>query len=341
MMMLVGATAAVFPRDVLAQVPSASVEAEELFQQGRRALEAHDCAEASVKLTASLQLEPAVGTLISLAECEEETQKLAGARLHWQQAAILADAKNDPLRRGPFARRMFEAVDPRVPRLLVRLAPSAPASSVFQRDDLALGRATLGIEVPVDPGAHIVAVSAPGRETRRYSVQLGEGEHKVLDVEPGPEMMTARAVGDLPTAEHSAASVQATAEAAAVPQATSDRARGSSLGRPPTLAYVSGTVGIVGLVAGSYFGMRTFSQWSKAKADCQSSCGPGSPARSEQSDAAQSATLSTVSFCIGGAALAAGMVLWITAPSVEPTSNISLVPALGTDQVGLVAKGAW
>lgn len=346
---LVGAAMAWPPTMAWAQAPSASasasasVEAEELFQQGRRALEAHDCAEATVKLAASLELEPAVGTLISLAECEEQTQKLASARLHWQQAAILADAKRDPLHRGPFARRMFEAVDPRVPRLLVRLAPAAPASAVFQRDDVALGRASLGTEVPIDPGEHTVAVSAPGHETKSYSFRLREGEHKVLDVEPG--QVTAEGSGDDTEtvdedAPRSGPPQASSAQATDVPKSVSARAHaGDPVLR--TLGYVSGALGILGVATGSYFGLRTFSQWSKAKADCATSCGAGSAAQNEQSDAAQSATVSTVSFSIGSAALAAGFILLIMAPTVDPTSNVSVLPAMGSGQIGLLARGSW
>src|SRR5580700_9176679 len=143
-----------------AQAQGGSPEAEELFKQGRAALEAKDYSTACPKFSASLQIERAVGTLISLAQCEEATVRLAAARQHWQEAADLADATNDRLNRGPFARQHFAQVDPRVPRLLLRLAAGAPADTSVRRDDVTLGAAAFGVPLPLDPGAHRITVIA-------------------------------------------------------------------------------------------------------------------------------------------------------------------------------------
>jgi hypothetical protein len=75
----------------------------------------------------------------------------------------------------------------------------------------------------------------------------------------------------------------------------------------------------VGIGIGSYFGLRTFSTWSQAKSDCGAGCPDGSNARAEQSDARTFATVSTIAFVAGGAALAAGGYLLLSAPS--PSSH--------------------
>jgi hypothetical protein len=46
--------------------------------------------------------------------------------------------------------------------------------------------AALNVAMPVDPGAHIVEVSAKGRQTQTTSVQLAEAQVKIIDVAPGP-----------------------------------------------------------------------------------------------------------------------------------------------------------
>ena len=84
---------------------SGSAEAAELFKQGRAALQTKDYATACPKFVASLRLERAVGTLISLADCEQATGRLASARQHWQEAADFADALHDSLNRGAYADR--------------------------------------------------------------------------------------------------------------------------------------------------------------------------------------------------------------------------------------------
>jgi len=163
-----------------------SVDAEELFKQGRAALEAKDYATACPRFQASLKIERAVGTLMSLATCEEATQKLAAARQHWQEAADLAEATHDRLKRGPICREHFVAIDPRVPRLLLRLAKGVPTDTVVERDGVALVTVALGVAMPVDPGRHTVDVRAPNHEPRHKEIILGEGQSQVLELAPGP-----------------------------------------------------------------------------------------------------------------------------------------------------------
>jgi hypothetical protein len=123
---------------------------------------------------------------MSLATCEEATQKLAAARQHWQEAADLAEATNDRLKRGPICREHFVALDPRVPRLLLRLAKGVPADTVVERDGVALVSVALGVAMPVDPGRHTVDVRATSHEPRHKEITLGEGQSQVLELAPGP-----------------------------------------------------------------------------------------------------------------------------------------------------------
>jgi hypothetical protein len=316
-----------------------SAEAEELFKQGRAALEAKDYATACPKFAASLQIERAVGTLISLAECEEATGHLAGARQHWQEAADLADATFDRLKRGPYARQRFAQVDARVPRLVLRLARGAPADSTVRRDDVTLGSAALGTPLPVDPGAHVISVVARGHSSKEYSLALGEGDNETLEVEPGP---VAPAESASPAA--STTTTGATEPGAAAP-AGANVARGGSGQR--VIAYVLGGVGVVGIAVGSYFGLQTFSKWSAAKKDCGGGCDPGSPGQNERSDAQTDGTISTVAFAAGGVALAAAAWLFFTAPPSSRAGRagsagpVRLAPVVGREGGSLVVAGSW
>jgi hypothetical protein len=297
-----------------------SAEAEELFKQGRAALEAKDYTTACSKLAESNRLERAVGTLISLAQCEEAQNKLALARQHWQEAADFADALQDRLQRGPAARQKFAELDKRVPRLTVKRGASAPSATTVQRDDVALTSGSFGSALPVDPGKHVVIASAEHHEPRTFEITLLEGESKELEVEPGPE-------------------IAAPPPTATPPLALAGETRDPSAMR--TLGYVVGAAGIIGLGLGAIFGLEAAAKWSSAQDGCKpGSCGAGSQARSDQDAASTAGTISTITFVVGGAALATGIGLLVLAPSSSSTSaptaaTLRLAPGVG----GLSAVG--
>ncbi|HEX8792352.1 MAG TPA: hypothetical protein VF765_15465 [Polyangiaceae bacterium] len=224
-------------RDASAQ----SADAQALFDAGRRALAAKDYAGACAKFEASDHIERAVGTLLSLAECEEVLGRLASARLHLQEAASLADATHDPANRGTVARARFAEIDRRVPRLTLQLAPDAPKDSRATRDGVDLGDGAFGVTLPVDPGKHVVVVSASGRTDGRYEVELKEGVQQTLQVAPGlPPGAAPAPTTATPTA---APPPEETAQPASPPSTPGSSQR--------TWAYVAGGVGIVGIGLGS------------------------------------------------------------------------------------------
>jgi hypothetical protein len=310
------AVIALLPDEARAQWPG-SAEAEELFKQGRAALESHQYQSACMKLAQSLELEAAVGTLISLAECEQAQGQLAAARQHWREAAGLAEAKNDPLHREGVARQNFIELDRRVPRLEIRLAEGAPKDAVLQRDDVFLGTGSFDVPLPIDSGSHVITIRAPSRQARQFSIDLKEGDRKTLQVEPGPP-------------EAAAAPAPASDGISTAPAPDSNRIRG---GQRRTVAYVIGGLGGAGLAVGTIFGLTSFAQWSEAKTDCGAAgCAAGSSARNaadrEKAAAVQSATVSTIAFAASATALVAGLVLWLSAP----------VPARARTSTELVAR---
>jgi hypothetical protein len=306
---------ALVPALVMAGARSAdaqSAEAQELFDEGRRALAAGDYATACEKLGASERIERAVGTLLSLAECEEGLGQLASERLHLQEAATWAEATHDPLNRGPVARRRFAEIDKRVPRLTLQRAPGAPHDSRITRDGVDLGAAAFDAPLPVDAGPHTIVVSAPGRANATYEVTLKEGEERALVVGPS---------GDGAVAARSNA----------------------LLGWPRrNWVYALGGVGVAGITVGSVFGVLTFSAWNRAQRDCGSGCAPGSPARGEASDAHTDAAVSTVAFLAGGLALAAGTYLFFTtSPDGKAAGGVRVEPWLTAGAGGASVGGAW
>jgi hypothetical protein len=289
-----------------------SAEAQELFDEGRRALAARDYTKACAKLEASERIERAVGTLLSLAECEEALGRLASERLHLEEAATWADATHDRLDRGPLARKRFAEIDRRVPRLTLQRAPDAPADTHVTRDGVDLGASGFDAELPMDAGDHVVLASAPGRASATFQIRLAEGERRTLIVGPG-----AAGAGASTPAEG--------------PLGLSRR----------TWAYVLGGVGVAGIAVGTVFGVSTLSNWSAAQRDCGTGCSPGSQARNEASTASTDAVVSTVGLVVAGAALAAGAYLYLTAPPERASSAVRVTPWVAQQAAGATIGGWW
>ncbi|AUX33046.1 uncharacterized protein SOCE836_051980 [Sorangium cellulosum] len=73
-----------------------------------------------------------------------------------------------------------------VPKLVIELAQGAPAPSEVLLDGAALPQASLGSELPLDPGTHaVVAQWTDGRQTEA-PVIITEGARKILRLAPPP-----------------------------------------------------------------------------------------------------------------------------------------------------------
>jgi hypothetical protein len=170
--------------------------AEALFRQGREAMEAQRYAEALPRFVESQRLEPAVGTLMNIATCEEKVGRLASAWQRWNEAIDALPATDDRL---TFARNRAKALEQRLPRLAVSLAsPRDQGARVF-RDDVELGPASQGALLPIDPGLHTVTVQMPGHRTEKTTVHLGEGEKKQIEVHSGAAATTVPSEREEPT----------------------------------------------------------------------------------------------------------------------------------------------
>src|ERR1700733_12105503 len=148
------------PAFVLALVLAASTaiadtRAEELFQEGRKAMKTSDWAGALAPLAQSYKLEPAPGTLLNVAECEMHLGQLVPALEHFKQVEIALPPQDK--RRGVATERV-QSLGPRVPKLVVKLAPSAPSGTEVRRGD---AKIEPGAPLPVDPGPIELKVIAP------------------------------------------------------------------------------------------------------------------------------------------------------------------------------------
>jgi hypothetical protein len=160
-----------------------TVDADVLFKEGRQLAKAGKVAEACDKFSESLRLAPAAGTLMNLADCEEQLGKLMSARMCWKELVSSLPPAGDPRR--DHAQLRLEQLEARLPGLTIRPARKMPAGTRILLDALPLGRDTVGRSLLVGPGDHVVSVEAPNRAVKTYRVSLQEGEKLDLAVEPG------------------------------------------------------------------------------------------------------------------------------------------------------------
>jgi len=313
-------TAGVSPTLALADTRDAAA-AEALFEAGRQAATRGDWATACPKFAESERLDPAPGTLLNLADCEEHLGHLASAWDAWHEAIASLPPGDDRI--GP-VRKRAAALDARIARLTVRLAADAPAGAVVHRDDVELGAASLGTPLPVDPGSHVVRVDAPGREPASTTVTLAEGDSRAIDVSAGATLPPAP---EPQPATHPAPSPPPSVVDTGAPVADHPVLR--------TTGFVLGIAGLASLAAGATTGAHALAQKSTVQNHCPQ------PRGCDQTglDAAQSghtfATVSDVTFVAGGVLLAAGAALVLLNPARSaPTSGWLVAPTPGGAGVG-------
>jgi hypothetical protein len=95
----------------------------------------------------------------------------------------------------------------------------------------------------------------------------------------------------------------------------------------------------VGLGVGAYFGITARARNNTAAANCPTDTTCNFTGATAESDAKQAATGANVSFLAGGVLVAAGVTIWLLAPSAkaEKATSLQLVPAPG----GALLRGSW
>jgi hypothetical protein len=318
-------TAAALARHARADDAGHKAAAQVLFEQGRSLVLEKKFAEACPKFAESLRLDPGIGTMLWLADCYENNGQTASAWAQFKEAAATAALQHDP--REKVARRRVEALEPRLAKLtLVPPAEGIVPGLEVRRDGIVVGNAEFGIPVPADPGIHTVAASAPGRKPWSSQVRV-----------PPEVGLTSVTVPVLDKAELGD-SLHDQAQASAQPEGpASDRPSGQT---QRTLGIVTASAGVVVLGVGTYFGLHAKQTYDNASPDCPNNACDGA-GRLARSDANSQATVATVLFPVGLAAVAAGVVLYVVAPRASSPSGVSVIPTMGAGGAGLTLAHAW
>jgi hypothetical protein len=260
----------------------ASTVAESLFREALGLMQHGAFDLACSKLEESERLDPGGGTILNLARCYEGQGRIATAWSTYREALGYAhrDHRDE---RASFAEERLASLEPRLPKLVLRLPEGDWGITVFV-DNVPMHAAALDTPQPVDPGMHTIRATAAGRRDFSATIKLAEREVREISLPPlAPEPL-----GSVPEASRGA----------------TQRLLGGT-----TIA-----VGGAGLVTGIVFGLLALDANSTANSLCPGSAPCGNQTGLSASERAHSfGTVSTISLIAGAALVIGGAVLLLTA----------------------------
>ncbi len=320
-------------RPARAQTAGDKAAAEAIFDDAKKLYGEKKFAEACARFDASERLDPGVGTLLYLGDCYENLGRLASAWATFREAASLAQvaAQAD---RERVARERAARLEPRLYRLTVTVAAGAPGLKVT-RGDVEVRSETFGTGLPVDPGTYVIKATATGKKPWSIQVQipLGAGEQAVavpaLEDDPAaalPIVAPPPLVPEAPRVALPPVPVEA-------PEVPGRRQRISAI--------VVGSVGVLALGIGAGLAGVAASDNPHAKKSC-----PGGAPCSNKTGVDLSNTAGGIAdgatglLIIGGVVVAAGVVMFATAPNAKAAKPSAwLAPTFGPGSAGLALGG--
>ncbi len=296
---------------VLWQLPAAAGDpaiAREQLKIGYLLAQEGKCDEAIPHLVESLRLDPKAITLINLADCEEKVGRFTDAMGHWVDARARAQAEGlRPIEEEATSRAT--ALEPRLARLTIVVAPSSPKDAIVERDGVVLGAPSLGIPLPVDPGPHAIVVKVSGHQDATMKLALGEGESKRIEVAPGPvstATAAARTGGD-------------------------DGPRGTT----SPLVFIGFGVAVAGAAVGTITGVMALGAGADAKDACPDRRCRDQAALDDARSGQTLGTVSTIAFIAAGAGAAVGFYGLLWGGKKDTTRDASVGVSLGPANVAV------
>jgi hypothetical protein len=168
------AAALLVPAIARAQDPEAAA----LFAAAKDLASKGQWADACPKFEAAQRKEPALGTLMNVADCHEHTLSIFRSWGEWRLAYEQAKKANDDAR-ADLAKRRADAIEPRLPHLKVVVSGMQSDLSVW-RDDKELDTAEYNTDLPIDPGSRTITVRRGADTIASTKVDLKEKAHELV-----------------------------------------------------------------------------------------------------------------------------------------------------------------
>jgi serine/threonine-protein kinase len=314
--LVVGINVVVLAREGSAQSAADSATAQALFDDARSLMQKGDYAEACPKLEESQRLDPGSGTLLNLADCYEHRGRIASAwTMFLESAAAARTAGNSDRER--ISRERAALLEKRLGRIIVLVAATHTAGLEVRRDGSVVRAAQRGTAIPVDAGQHTISATASGRKDWQTTVVVRDGSTETVQVpELAPLDSSSSAKSSArPPPPTMSGSGDSTSGIGAVGESAD--ARSGGLGSQRVVALVAGVVGVAGVAAGTFFGLRAMALHDDSQKPefCSGPACVHQDGVDLQERSRQAGDFSTIAFAVGAAGLAAGTILWFTAPA--------------------------
>jgi len=154
------------------------VLARALFAEARAAETAKDWALAASKLRDAIAIKETGGLRFHLAYCEEQQGMLVEALVDYERSDDLTVGTNEEFRAQLPVKR--ESLRRRIPTVTL-LIPPTPPNPTLNVDGHPMPPAVLGKPIPMNPGRHVLVLSAPDHAAFTTSVILNETDAVVAN----------------------------------------------------------------------------------------------------------------------------------------------------------------
>lgn len=297
--------------------------AESLFDHAMQHLKAGNLEAACENFEKSQKIDPAVGTLLYLAECYERTGRTASAWATFREAASLARELRET-DRAAIGDQRATRLESQLSRVTIHTTnvQAVPNLTLLQ-DGVPLNPALFGSSVPMDPGTHTLIAEAPGYETWKHEFVITEGSRTTSVEVP--------ALVPKPITEEPAPVAQQLPASESTPEAQPTQARESGASASShTASWVLMGTGLAFVGAGVGFGIHAKNLDDRAAKDCEGARCATHDAEGLSDDAQQAALLSNIGYGVGGAALITGAILLLVngEDSSDSESSFGFAPTL-------------
>jgi hypothetical protein len=309
--------------------------AQKLFDQAKALLAEGKLAEACKRFEESYETDPAIGSLMNLADCLERDGRIASAYGRWSESVELTGRKKDE--RVDYARQRRDALKPKLSFLTIQVSGSGEGLEVY-RGNTKLTSGAFGIALPTDPGDAVVQVVRGDAVLWERKVVLKESESATVLVDLGE---IAR-VNPPPVKKRVDRAEGGTGQGTTQPE---------SFWGPQRIAGLAIMgVGVAGAAIGFTFGGLASSK----SGDIEDGCTSGetrfctAAGRDAVEEAKLFADVSTYSLVASGVIAAVGITVFVTAPSVAseledradaPVRRVGLAPLVTPGGAGISIQG--
>jgi hypothetical protein len=291
------------------------VAARELFRLGTEDADAGRFEDGFEKFKRVAAVKETAAVRFNLARCEEALGKTGTALADFELAE--REGRQDKAEDvSKLAHDRADALRPRVPRLTLVPPSPVPQGMVVSLDGGKLASATLGVPLPVDPGSHVIDVTAPASSPFHAQFILGVGEAKSVSL-----------ALSVPTSPPSAADEF-------TPAVRENRASSSQ----PTWGWVAIAAGGVLGAGSALFLVLHNNAVSTVSSDCPNLHCPASLQGQVESNQSNAGTYDAVAIALVAAsalAIGTGVALIATAPKTHAPAPIAITPGAPGAPAGL------